>query len=142
MTTLWLKRLPSGPAAPEPEGRGWVVNFATVSYSFFVVSTGRIVLFISLGGIDVEAGIWSSEILVLPIKMAAIATMKTIPKTQGSHWTADCVVPDSELRRLAAARTPESRSRPAEVSCGKGDGNGPLLVRKDLPEPMASGTSW
>src|SRR5260221_9011404 len=88
--TLWLKRLPSGPAAPEPEGRGWVVNFATVSYSFFVVSTGRIVLFISLGGIDVEAGIWSSEILVLPIKMAAIATMKTIPKTQGSHWTADC----------------------------------------------------
>src|SRR5258708_16960738 len=30
--TLWLKRLPSGPAEPEPEGRGWVVSFATVSY--------------------------------------------------------------------------------------------------------------
>ena len=29
--TLWLKRLPSGPATPEPEGRGWLVNFATVS---------------------------------------------------------------------------------------------------------------
>jgi hypothetical protein len=28
--TLWLKRLPSGPAEPEPQGRGWVVNFATV----------------------------------------------------------------------------------------------------------------
>src|SRR5258707_7804520 len=31
--TLWLKCLPSGPATPEPEGRGWVVNSATVSKS-------------------------------------------------------------------------------------------------------------
>src|SRR5258708_15656497 len=31
--TLWLKCLPSGPAAPEPQGRGWMVNFATVSKS-------------------------------------------------------------------------------------------------------------
>src|SRR5258708_31854000 len=31
--TLWLKRLPSGPAEPEPQGRGWVVDFATVSKS-------------------------------------------------------------------------------------------------------------